>query len=108
MPSNSEFWTPERCELTKQRRADGVPASRIAAELGTTRGAVTGKALREGWPSPNKPNRTDVAYKTKKKRAPKPASIPEPIYIPPPEAASVSFRCDGGITIMELNNETCR
>ena len=40
------FWTPERDEELKRHEAAGLSAAKIAAQLGTTRGAVLGRSNR--------------------------------------------------------------
>jgi len=112
-------WTEERVELLKKLWADGLSASRIAAELGgITRNAVIGKAHRlglsgrakspaSGAPRPRKlrvhvlrPTRAAVqganalvlAYETE----------PEPV--PADNVIPLTQRR----TLLELNEDTCR
>ena len=40
------YWTPERDEEMKRHEAAGLSAAKIAAQLGTTRGAILGRSNR--------------------------------------------------------------
>jgi hypothetical protein len=40
------FWTPERDEELKRHEAAGLSATKIAVQLGTTRGAILGRSNR--------------------------------------------------------------
>jgi hypothetical protein len=48
MTEPTPFWTPEREQRLRQLWARGVPTPKIAAELGTTKNAVIGRANRMG------------------------------------------------------------
>lgn len=47
-PHTDTFWTDERIERLKTLRAEGHSSSQIAGQLGCTRNAVIGKAVRLG------------------------------------------------------------
>ena len=49
-----DWWTETRVTLLKVRWDEGYWASQIAAELGTTRGAIIGKVHRLGLPQPKR------------------------------------------------------
>lgn len=100
-------WTPEREEMLKQLWQQGLSASRIAQELGsTTRNAVIGKAHRLG-----------LSGRTTRKVGPKPASslsrssssatrmpraISRPRYIEPVERSAYA------VNLVDLNEQHCK
>lgn len=54
------FWTTARIDELRRLWAEGAPIPRIAAALGTTKGAVCGKAHRLGLPM-RKPTRNSAS-----------------------------------------------
>jgi GcrA cell cycle regulator len=84
-------WTDDRVELLKSLWGAGKTAAEIAKELGEglTRNAVIGKAHRLGLSG----RITPVAKK-----------IDKPL---PPETTNISAK-DGGTSLLELTEQTCR
>ena len=119
------FWTESRTTMLRQFHSEGRTCSFIAGQLGTTRGAISGKidrlGLNNGGTSrPHKPRPSQSLYKTRgnqnnlnaetinRKRLAvlKPelrAKDPGIAWFEPP----APLQCKR-ISIMELNSHTCR
>lgn len=96
------FWTTERELLLRQLWADGQPASQIAGAIGQTRNSIIGKAHRLGLPRREKPKSMFKQNPRKKHGDPK-AKPPVPVGRPGPVS-----REKPGISILELNSNSCR
>jgi GcrA cell cycle regulator len=110
-------WTPEAIETLRTMALAGKTYGEVARELNAkfgpiSRSAVCGKAHRLGLPA-----RTDRAANhlasDKRKPAPKPATItifqgPSGQRTALEVAAPVEVQIDGGVTIMDLRETTCR
>ena len=111
MPTPLGFWTEEKVAEAKQMWLGGFSAADICQALGaTSRSAVLGRIHREKWPAPERVV-TEAKKSSGRKRTPRVVCAPpieEPIIEQPINAAELSFRCDGGITILELSTESCR
>lgn len=86
----TEFWTIERIDILRQRKAEGKSSSAIAAEIGATRNAVIGKWLRimvkQGYKPKPKIRNMDAPKPIPKDREPRlaaPAGIILPAILPP-------------------------
>lgn len=83
----TEFWTIERIDILRQRKAEGKSSSAIAAEIGATRNAVIGKWIRimvkQGYkPKPKIRNMDAPAPKINQPRLATSAGILLPAIIP--------------------------
>jgi GcrA cell cycle regulator len=124
-------WTEERVELLKKLWAEGLSASQIAGRLaqGVTRNAVIGKVHRLNLSgratqprnaaprtarksprepsipgrSPSMPTAGATALKPFAHVAPRPIALPEPKPLRLVDSAK-----DGRITILHLNDKTCK
>jgi len=85
-------WSDDRVELLKELWASGKTAAQIATELGDnlTRNAVIGKAHRLGLSG---------------RVTPAPKKIDKPL---PVEVNDVQPAKDGGVSLLELTEKTCR
>lgn len=93
-------WTADRIALLKRLRDDGVSYAAIAAKLGITRGAVSGKVDRLGLairePAPRGPRQPRVRLKTRR-RIDGPGSNPHPeVSNPHPEVGAKRASKDAG------------
>ena len=112
------IWTDERIEALKQLHADGLSASKIAARLGgVSRNAVIGKVVRLGLGPLQgnhqaKPKATIVRAPRVAKHKPEHAKVSELQKFmdraPPPVAESIPMPKSLGLTLMELENDSCR
>lgn len=125
-------WTAERIVLLKRLRDDGVSYTVIAAKLGITRGAVSGKVDRLGLamrePEPRGPRKPRVRLKTRP-IVPKVSDLNSGVhgahgapFNPHPEvraqraskdagrggAADPSARASRACSLLELTADTCR
>jgi GcrA cell cycle regulator len=119
-------WTDERVELLKKLWADGLSASRIAAELGgVSRNSVIGKVHRLGLSGRAKSASASVPRQRKPRvhhqhmmRIARPgvrgntALAPQPIYEadlePEPQVIENIIPIGQRCTILELTESTCR
>ena len=121
----NKFWTESRAAMLRQFHSEGKTCSFIARQLGTTKGAISGKIDRlglnnGGTPKPYKPRPSQSLYKPcgnqnnlnaeainrKRLSVLKPelrAKDPGITWLEPP----APLQCKR-ISIMELNSHTCR
>ncbi len=116
-------WTNEKTDILRRMVAEGFSASHIAKEIGgVSRNAVIGKVTRMGLDLHGASGRPDLGARHAKKpviRTPRmPKKKPEPAKVselqkfmdraPPPVADSIPMPKSLGLTLMELESDSCR
>jgi hypothetical protein len=106
------MWTPQNLIKLKELWASGLGGTEIARELHTTRCAVLGKVHRMGFPKRKPDQMTKNRPRTAKHKTYHiQRSQPTPELKPTrglPMAIEPIPVVDGGISILELENQSCR
>lgn len=116
------MWTEDNLRLLREMCEQGKSFGEISRTLGTTRSAVIGKAFRLGIkkailprskdtprpPPKAKPSKITLPVQFARPRPPEPKSPEPPRPEPPPEVIEPEVMPEQGVSIIELDNETCR
>lgn len=91
----TDFWTIERIDILRQRKAEGKSSGFIAREIGATRNAVIGKWIRirarEGYIPKPKLRNMDAPKPKARPRLAASAGILLPAVAPPPRGPAVGI-----------------
>lgn len=114
------FWTEERAERCRTLWAEGVTASAIGAEIGTTRNSVLSKIHRSGWTGANsygapgattqRVERAKNQHRSMKRLAAPGAPRPVPVAVNAAVSSitTTSFAENGPKGLLELLPGDCR
>ena len=100
-------WTAERIAMLRRLWVSGMPASKIAKEMGSvTRNGVIGKAHRLGIAADHHANAPPA--KRKYRHKPKPTTPPAALFVVPAITDLPPETSPDGCTLMQLAPNSCR